>query len=59
MGLEVRSLVEGSAAYWTFVWRFFHVEDLVNGEGSRLAESFAAFAAFEGFFFAVDVSMIP
>lgn len=55
MRLQVRALVEGSAANWAFVGRFLHVEDLVYGQSSRLAEAFTALAALERFLFAVDV----
>ena len=56
MSFEIAALVEASSAYWTLVWRFFHVKDFVNGQCSTLAEAFAALAAFERFLLAVDVS---
>lgn len=55
MSLQVGTLIEGSAADGTLVGRFLHVEDLVDGEGARLAEAFATFATFERFLFAVDI----
>lgn len=58
MGFEVGSLVECFGTDWTFVGRFFHVENFVNGQGSGLAEAFATFLTFEGFFFGVDISGI-
>lgn len=36
--------------------RFFHMQDLVYCQRARLTETFAAFAAFERFLFAMDVS---
>ena len=34
------------------------MQDLVDGQGSRLAEAFAAFAAFEGLLLRVDVPVV-
>ena len=58
MGLEVRSLVETSPADGALVRRFFHVEDLVHGQGAGLAEALPTFQAFERFLFRVDVAVI-
>lgn len=35
--------------------RFFHVEDFVDGQRTGLTETFAAFATFKRFLFAVNV----
>lgn len=56
MSFQVRPLVERPAAHGAFVWGLVHVEDLVYGERTRLAETFAALGAFEWLFFTVDVS---
>lgn len=58
MRLKIRSLVEAPAAHGTLVGRFLHMQDLVNGQRPRLAESLSAFQAFEGFLLGVDVSAI-
>ena len=42
VSLQVGSLVETSPANGTLVRRFFHVQDLVHGQGTRLAEALAA-----------------
>lgn len=55
VGLEVAPLIKASGADRAFVRRLLHVEDLVDGQGSALAESFAALAALERLFLAVDV----
>ena len=47
--LEIGSLVEASAAEVALVRRVLLVEDAVDGEGPRLAEALAAFAALEWF----------
>ena len=54
--LQVGALVEAPVAHGTLVRRFLHVQDLVDGEGARLAEAFATFGAFEWLFLGVDVS---
>lgn len=56
MGLEVRTLIETALANGALVRRLLHVENLVNGQGARLAEAFAAFQAFERFLFRMNVS---
>lgn len=53
---EIRALVEAAAAHRTLVGRLLHVQDLVHGQRSRLAESFSAFQTFERFLLRVDVS---
>jgi hypothetical protein len=45
--LEIRALVEGARAHRTLVRTLLHVQDLVHGQGARLAEPFAAFCALE------------
>lgn len=55
---QIRSLVEGSAADRALMRGFFHVQDLVDSESARLAESFTAFGALERLLLAMDVSMI-
>lgn len=55
VGLEVAPLVEGSAAGGALVGRLLHVEGLVDGQGSRLAEAFTALSALEGFLLGMDV----
>lgn len=55
VGLEVAPLVEGSAACGALVGRLLHVEGLVDGQGSRLAEAFTALSAFKGFLLGMDV----
>lgn len=49
MGLQVGSLVEAATADGTFVWRLFHVKDLVDGQRPRLAKTFATLQTFEWF----------
>lgn len=56
MRLEIRSLIEAAVAHGAFVRRFFHVQDLVNGQRSTLAESLAALDAFEWLLLRVNVS---
>lgn len=56
MRFQVASLVEASRANWTFVWRFLHVQNLVNSQSPTLTKSFSAFAALEGFLLAMDIS---
>lgn len=55
VGFQIAALVKASSAHGTFVGRFLHVENLVHGQGTALAETLAALAAFEGLLFAVDV----
>ncbi len=51
VGLEVRALVEASLTNRTSVGTLLHVEDTVDSKCPRLAETFAAFIAFEGLLF--------
>lgn len=56
MRLQVRPLVEALVANRALVRRLFHVEDLVNRQRPRLAETFPAFCTLERLFFRVNVS---
>jgi len=58
VGLQVGPLVEAPAADWTLVRGFLHVQDLVDGERSRLAKALPAFAALERFLLRMDVTVI-
>ena len=58
VGLQVGPLVEASLTNWTTVRGLLHVEDLVNCQGSGLAEALAAFVTFEGLLFGVNVSVV-
>lgn len=55
MGFQVGPLVEAPIADGTLVRGLLHVQDLVDGQGARLTESFATFQALEGLLFRVDV----
>lgn len=55
MSLQVGPLVEAATADRTFVRRLFQMQDLVDGQSTRLAESFAAFGTLEGFLLRMDV----
>ncbi len=59
MGLQVGALVEAALAYGTPVRALLHVEDLVNGQGARLAEALPAVVALEGLLLGVDVPVVP
>ena len=59
MSLQVGSLVKVPMADRALVRGVVHVEDFVNGQRTRLAESFAALGTLEGLFFGMDVTMIP
>lgn len=56
VGLEIGPLIEAPHADGTLVRRLFHVQDLVDGQGTRLTESFATFLTLERFLLGVDVS---
>ena len=58
VGLEVGALVEAALAHRALVWRLLHVEDLVNGQGPRLAEPLPALHALERFFLRMNVSVV-
>ena len=58
MGFQVGPLVEASLTNWTTVRGLLHVEDLVNCQCSRLAETLSTLITFEGLFFGVNVAMI-
>ena len=58
VGLQVGPLVEASLADGTSVRTFLHVEDLVDGQGPRLAEAFPAVVALEGLLLGVDVPVV-
>lgn len=55
MGLQVRALVEAPVADRALVGRLLEVEDLVDGERARLAESLPALGALERLLLRVDV----
>lgn len=55
VGLEVAALVEASRAHRAFVGRLLHVEDLVHGQCTALAETLAALAALERLLLAVNI----
>ena len=55
VGLQVAALVEASRAHRTFMGRLLHVEDLVHGQRTALAETLAALAALERLLLAVNV----
>ena len=59
MCFEVGSLVETTLAHRALVRTLLHVEDLVDGEGSRLTEPFTTLTALEGLLLRVDISVIP
>lgn len=52
---QVRALIKASAADGAFVRRLFHVKDLVDRQGPRLAESLSTFCALKGFLFGMYV----
>lgn len=56
MCLQVGPLVETATAHGTLVRRLLHVQNLVHGQGARLAEALAALGALEWLLFRVDVS---
>lgn len=56
MRLQVRALIEASIAHRTLVGRFLHVQNFVYGQRPRLAETLAAFGAFEWLFLRVNIS---
>lgn len=58
MSLEIGSLVEGTMANGALVWSFLQMGDLVHGQSTRLAESFAAIAALEWLLLGVNITMI-
>lgn len=55
MGLQIRALIEGAIAHGTLVRRLLHVQNLVHGQGARLAKAFAALGALEGLLLGVNV----
>ena len=59
MSLKVRSLVKAPLAHRALVGWLFHVQDLVDGQGPGLAETFATFGADKWLLFGVNVSVIP
>jgi hypothetical protein len=58
MCLQIGALVKRALTYGTHVRAVLHVEDLVHGQGARLAEAFAAVIALERLLFGVDISVI-
>ncbi len=59
MGLQVGALVEAPLANGTPVRALLHVEDLVDGQGARLAEALPAVVTLEGLLLGVDVPVVP
>ena len=57
MGLEVRPLVEAASANGALVRRLFQVQNAMDGQRPRLAETFTAIGAFERLLFRVDVTV--
>jgi hypothetical protein len=57
MGLEVGALVEAAGADRALVRRFLQVQNAVDGQRPRLAETLAAVGAFERLLFRVDVTI--
>lgn len=53
--LEVAALVEGAAAGGTLMWRLLHMKDLVDGQGTTLAEPFTTLTTLKRLLLAVDV----
>ena len=58
VGFQVGPLVEAPLTNGTPMGRLLHVKDLVNCQGSGLAEALAAFVTFEGLLFGVNVSVV-
>lgn len=54
---QIGALIEAATADGTLVRRLFHVEDLVDGECARLAETLATFGTFEWLLLRVYVPM--
>lgn len=57
MSFEIGSLIKRSSASVAFVRRIFHVLNFVYSQSTILAKAFSAFAAFEWFFFRMNVSV--
>lgn len=51
-------MVEGAVADGTLVWCLLKMGNLVHGECPRLAETFAAVGALEGFLFGMNVPVV-
>ena len=58
MRLEVGSLVKAPLTHGAFVRRLLHMQDLMNSQGSRLAETLATLGTFKRFLFGMNVSVI-
>lgn len=58
VSLKVGALIEAAIAHGALVGRLLQMRHLVDGEGSRLAESLSAIVALERLLLAVDVAMI-
>lgn len=57
VSLQVGPLVETARANRAFVRRLFQMEDPMDGQRPRLAETLAAIGAFERFLFRMNVSI--
>ena len=57
MRLEVGSLVEAAGTDWALVRRLLQVQNAVDGQRPRLAETFAAIGAFERLLLRVNVTV--
>ena len=57
MGFEVRPLVEAASANGALVRRLFQVQNAMDGQRPRLAETFTAIGAFERLLFRMDVTI--
>jgi hypothetical protein len=57
VGLEIGALVEAASANWALVRRLFQVQNAMDGQRPRLAETFAAIGAFERLLLRVDVTV--
>ena len=55
VGLQVAPLVEAALAHGTLVRALLHVQDLVDGQGPRLAEALATVGTFERFLFRMNI----
>ena len=58
VGLQVAPLVEAALAHGTLVRALLHVQDLVDGQGPRLAEPFSAVGAFERLLFRMNIPKV-
>lgn len=57
VSLEVGALVEAARAHWALMGGLLHVENFMDCQGARLAESLSALAAFKWFLFRMNISV--